>query len=217
MSSSNNHSKFPCAVIPNQAFVLGTIFTSMLLTDVIIPRASPDANLLEDGVTVTEYYAAATIMHVIILATVLMLYYPPSSRRVKMDRVTVDDRAEQGRKSPVAGMACVADTQHMKGKSAIDPVTTTIIAYAVLKLVVFFTVNVSKVSQPQTRQIIRLTAAIVEIILMFAFISNMRETARTDAIRGGVIANTARPSVNRRRYNQQEQLNHLLRQYSGGY
>lgn len=206
--SSNSNAKLPCAVIPNQAFVLVVIATSMLLSDVIIPRASPDANLLEDGVTITEYYAAATVMHVIILATALMLYYPPGSRRVKMDRLTIErdrdrnrDRDQRNRRDArprVTGMACVANTQHMQGKSAIDPVTATIIAYTILKIVTFFAVNISNVSKPQTRQIVRITAAIFELIVIFAFVSNMRENARTEAATSGVIANNAAYDDSRR-------------------
>lgn len=207
--SAANTAKLPCAVIPNPAFVVAVIITSILLSDIIIPRASPDANLLEDGVTVTEYYAAATVMHVIIMATVLMLYHPPASRRSKMDRITIDrdqdrdrERQRDGRdsRSPrVTGMACVADTQHMQGKSAIDPVTATIIAYTILKVIIFFMVNISNPSKPQTRQIVRITAAIAELIVMFAFVSNMRENARTDAVKSGVIANnTANSNATKR-------------------
>lgn len=151
-----------CLAIPDGTFVISIVFMSMLFTYFVIPMGIPDASLFRNGIPNDGYVIGSIIFQWMALMVALTLYYPRSQRTYTLPR----------------GSACAAGYLEDEFGTTLNPITTVMLTYAVIKLFSFFGAVASKTSTVETQRLVRTVLALSELIILYLYVYNMHETVK---------------------------------------
>ena len=162
-----------CLAIPDGTFVVSVVFFAMIFTYFVIPMGLPNASLFQNGIPGDGYSIGSTIFHWFALLVALTLYYP-RSQRIQYPR-PLQPRVPG---APPSASPCLPDFYDDEVGNSMQPITTVMITYAVVKAFSFVTALASRDSAAETQRLLRTVLALAELIIIYMYVYNMSENAR---------------------------------------